>query len=87
MTWKVELDENVREALKKLDKPVARQILSKLREIQSLDEPTTTGKPLLSTRKGFWVYQIGDYRFICDIQYKQLIVLAIELQDPSEAYR
>lgn len=87
MTWKVELDEDVRKTLKKLDKPVAQQILRKLREIESLEDPTAMGKPLLSNRKGFWAYRIGDYRVICDIQYGQLIVLVIELRHRSEAYK
>lgn len=87
MTWRIELDEDVRKTLKKLDKPVAQQILRKLREIESLDDPTTMGKPLLSNRSGFWVYRVGDYRVVCDIQYGQLIVLVIELQHRSEAYK
>lgn len=87
MTWRIELDEDVRKTLKKLDQPIARQILRKLREIEALDDPTTMGKPLLSNRKGFWAYRVGDYRVICDIQYGQLIVLVIELQHRSEAYK
>ncbi|GAA1162855.1 type II toxin-antitoxin system RelE family toxin [Nesterenkonia sandarakina] len=87
MTWKIELDEDVRKTLKKLDKPVAQQILRKLREIESLDDPITMGKPLLSHHKGFWVYRVGDFRVLCDIQYGQLMVLVIERQHRSEAYK
>lgn len=73
--------------LKKLDKPVAQQILRKLREVESLDDPAAMGKPLLANRRGLWAYRVGDYRVICDLQYGQLVVLVIELRHRSEVYK
>lgn len=87
MTWRIELDADVRKTLKKFDKPIARQIVRKLREIGTLEDPTAMGKPLLSNRAGFWVYRVGDHRIICDIQRGQLIVLVIDLQHRSQDYR
>lgn len=87
MTWRIELDDDVRKALKKLDKPTARRIIGKLREVENLADPTDMGKPLTANRAGFWVYRVGDYRLICDIQYGRLVVLVLELQHRSENYR
>lgn len=87
MAWKIEIDQDAHKALKKLDRPIARQIVQKLREIGSLQDPTDMGKPLTATRKGYWVYRVGDYRLICDVQYGQLIVLVIEIQHRSMGYR
>lgn len=45
------------------------------------------GKPLTANRAGLWVYRVGDYRLICDIQFGQLIVLDIEVHHRSQNYR
>ena len=87
MAWKIELDGDARQALKKLDKGTARQVTKKLREISQLDEPTDMGKPLTANRKGHWAYRAGDYRMICNIQRQQIIVLVLEIEHRSEAYR
>lgn len=87
MAWTIEIDQDARKTLKKLDKPVARQITQKLREVGTLGDPTNMGKPLTANRKGYWVYRVGDHRLICAIQYGQLIVLVIEIQHRSEEYQ
>lgn len=87
MTWRIELDDDVRKTLKKLDRATARRIVEKLREVENLADPTDMGKPLTANRAGFWVYRVGDYRLICDIQYGRLVVLVLELQHRSENYR
>lgn len=87
MAWKIELDDDARKVLKKLDKGTARQITKKLREVGELDEPTDMGKPLTANRKGFWAYRAGDYRIICDIQRQQIVVMVLEINHRSEVYR
>lgn len=87
MTWRIEVDDDARKTLRKLDKPAARRILAKLRIVESLTDPTDMGKPLTANRAGFWVYRVGDYRLICDIQFGRLVVLVIEVQHRSENYR
>ena len=87
MTWRIELDGDARKALRKLDKPTGRRIVAKLREVESLADPTDMGKPLSANRAGLWVYRVGDYRLICDIQFGLLVVLVIEIQHRSENYR
>ena len=87
MAWKIELDGDARKALKKLDKSTAGKITKKLREISQLDEPTDMGKPLTANRKGHWAYRTGDYRMICKIQRQQIVVLVLEIEHRSEAYR
>ncbi|GAA1139832.1 type II toxin-antitoxin system RelE family toxin [Nesterenkonia lutea] len=83
-TWRIELDADVRKVLKKLDKSVTQQILRKLREVESLDDPTSMGKPLLPNCKGFCVHRVGHYQVVCDIQRGELWVLATELRQRSD---
>lgn len=87
MAWKIELDDDARKVLKKLDKGTARQITKKLLEVGELDEPTDMGKPLTANRKGLWAYRVGDYRIICDIQRQQIVVMVLEINHRSEVYR
>lgn len=87
MAWQIEYDDDARKTLRKLDQPTARRIIKKLDEVEALSDPTDMGKPLTASRAGFWVYRVGDYRLICDIQYGRLVVLVIEVQHRSENYR
>lgn len=87
MTWRIELDDDARKALRKLGEATARWIVRKLREVEGLADPTDMGKPLTANRAGFWVYRVGDYRLICDLQFGRLVVLVIEVQHRSESYR
>ena len=59
--------------MKKLDKQVARRIISKLREVTMLDDPRSMGKALVGNMSGLWRYRVGDYRIICDIENDVLV--------------
>lgn len=87
MAWRIEYDDDARKTLRKLDQPTARRIVKKLDEVEALSDPTDMGKPLTANRAGFWVYRVGEDRLICDIQYRRLVVLVIEVQHRSENYR
>lgn len=39
MAWKVEVDKDAQRYLAKLDKPIARRIVAKLRQISELNDP------------------------------------------------
>ena len=66
MAWAIELSEQTRKQLKKLDKPVAKRITSFLGErLASLDDPRSIGEALKGSELGaFWKYRVGDYRLI-----------------------
>ena len=36
---------------------------------------------------GYWRYRVGDYRVICDIQDRRLVVLVIDIGHRSKVYR
>ncbi|WP_455022092.1 type II toxin-antitoxin system RelE family toxin [Lancefieldella rimae] len=59
--------------MKKLDKQVARRIISKLREVTMLDNPRSMGKALVGNMFDLWRYRVGDYRIICDIENDVLV--------------
>lgn len=89
MAWRVELDEAAERELGKLDPQVARRILKFLHErVAGTADPRSIGEALRGSRLGnFWKYRVGDYRIICDIQDKRLIVLVLRVGNRREIYR
>ena len=70
MAWRIEFEDTALKELAKLDKQVARRILTFLRErVAVLDDPRSVGEALKGSRLGeFWKYRVGDYRIITNIE-------------------
>ena len=89
MAWRIELTATAAKQLGKLDKSEAKRITTFLRErLETIDDPRSTGKALTGPQLGtYWRYRVGDYRIICDIQDKVLVVLVIEIGNRRDVYR
>lgn len=89
MAWRIELDEAAERDLGKLDPQISRRILKFLHDrLAVLDDPRSIGEALRGSRLGdFWKYRVGDYRIICDIQDKRVIVLVLRIGNRREIYR
>ena len=89
MAWKVELDEAAEYELDKLDRQVARRILSFLFErVAKLDDPRSIGEALKGSKLGaFWKYRVGDYRIVASIEDGELRVLVVRVGNRKEVYR
>ncbi len=87
MPWSIKLKAGTAKTINKLDKPVRERIKSFLDTLASEDNPRITGKALQGQLSGYWRYRIGDYRLICQIQDKELVVLAIELGHRKHIYK
>lgn len=84
---KIEISESALKDIKRLDKQIARKILSYLKEIEKLEDPTSKGKALSANLSGLWRYRIGDYRIICSIENDRLVVLVLRIGHRREIYR
>lgn len=73
--------------MKKLDKTIARRIIAKLREIAQYEDPRAIGKPLTGNLTGLWRYRVGDYRIICHIEDRILLVLVVDIAHHSRVYK
>jgi mRNA interferase RelE/StbE len=89
MAWKVELAEAAAREIDKLDTQVARRVLKFLRErVAKLEDPRSIGEALHGSKLGeFWKYRVGDYRLICFIEDKRLVVLVLRVGNRREVYR
>ena len=88
MAWKVELSVEADRQLDKLDPQITRRILKFLHErVAQLDNPRSIGEALHGTKLGeFWKYRVGDYRLICSIEDKQVLILVLRIGHRREVY-
>ena len=87
MKYKVILSEKARKALKKLDKQTSSLIIGWIeKNLEGCENPRIHGKGLTSNRSGQWRYRIGDYRLICEIQDKKIIIYVLEVGHRKKIY-
>ena len=88
MAWKVELSEETSRQLDKLDPQIARRILKFLHgRVARLDNPRSIGEALRGSKLGeFWKYRVGDYRLICSIEDKRILILVLRVGHRREVY-
>ena len=89
MAWTIKIDPRAAKQFEKLDRPTAKRLRDFLADrVVSLENPRQVGEALLGSTLGdFWVYRVGDYRIICDLQDGQLVVLVVGLGNRREVYR
>ena len=89
MAWKIEFLPEAEKELAKLDRPVVQRILRFLYDrIRPLDDPKKIGEALKGPELGkYWKYRVGDYRIICQIREKRIIVLVVKVGHRKEIYR
>ena len=89
MAYRVELAASAERELAKLDAQPAKRILNFLHEsVSKLDDSRRIGKALRGSELGeFWKYRVGDYRLICKIEDKRLLLLVLRIGHRREIYR
>jgi mRNA interferase RelE/StbE len=88
MAWKIELSQEADRQLHKLDPQIVRRILKFLHErVAQLDNPRSIGEALHGSKLGeFWRYRVGDYRLICSIEDKLVLILVLRIGHRREVY-
>jgi mRNA interferase RelE/StbE len=89
LAWIVEFDPDAVKDLKKLDKQVQRRIVDFLRvRLSPMQNPRDLGEALAGSELGnYWKYRVGDWRIICDIQDKRIVVRVLRVGNRREVYR
>jgi mRNA interferase RelE/StbE len=73
--------------LKKLGHEVQREILAYLDErVAGKADPRRFGKGLKADLAGLWRYRVGDYRVLCQIKDKELLVLVVAVGHRKDIY-
>lgn len=89
MVWTIEYAKSAQKNAKRLDPVIRTRIRQFLDErLATHENPRELGTALKGhALGGYWRYKVGDYRIICDIQDKRLVVLVVEIDHRKEIYR
>jgi mRNA interferase RelE/StbE len=87
--FEIEFDPDALKDLKKLDRPVQQRLLGFLKtRVAALDNPRELGEALAGAKLGnYWKYRMGDWRIICDIQGRRIVVRVLRVGSRREVYR
>ncbi len=86
MSYTVEWSDRAEKQLAKLDRQIARSLVRFMNErVHKSQSPRQIGKQLRDS--AFWRYRVGDYRILCLIEDRRLVVLVVELGHRREIYR
>ena len=88
MAWTIEFRPNARSELRRLDRPVQRRLIQYLEQrVIALGDPRQLGKPLRGDKGQLWSYRVGDYRIICTIEDRRLVVVVVSVGQRRTVYR
>lgn len=89
MAFDIEFDPDALTDLKKLDRPIQQRLVGFLRQrVARLDNPREIGEALSGAELGnYWKYRVGDWRIICDIQDRHIVVRVLRIGNRREVYR
>ena len=89
MAFEIEFDPHAVKDLRKLDRPVQQRLVGFLKErVAPLENPRELGEALVGAALGnYWKYRVGDWRIICDIQDKRIVVRVLRVGNRKEIYR
>jgi mRNA interferase RelE/StbE len=83
----IKLNQSAAKALKLLNNQSKRRLESFIDNLTIIDNPRSKGKSLKGNLKGLWRYRVGDYRLICQIKDKELIILIVEIDHRKNIYK
>jgi len=86
VSYAVEWSDRAEKQLAKLDRQIARSLVRFMNErVHQSQNPRHIGKQLKDS--AFWRYRVGEYRILCLIEDRTLVVLVVEVGYPREIYR
>lgn len=87
MPWEFEISPAALRHLAKVGPSTADQIISFLeKRIRGSADPTAFGKALRGDLKGFWRYRVKDYRILCRIEARRVVVIVVAVGHRSTVY-
>lgn len=85
--WKVFFEDAAYKSFKKLDRHSQKKIQHFIRErLETQEDPRRFGKSLTYHLEGYWRYRVEDFRLICVIEDKRLIVAIVGLGHRQDVY-
>jgi mRNA interferase RelE/StbE len=87
VSWEYEVTEEAQQQLRELGKSVAGEVKQFLEtRTKGCADPMQFGKPLRGNKHGFLRYRVRDWRILCRIEKKVMIVVVVAVGHRSTAY-
>ena len=83
---KVVFSDKAKKFFLKLDTPIQKQIQKFILKLEGMSDPRASGKMLVGNLLGFRRYRVGDYRLLCRIVDKELVITVVEVGHRKEVY-
>ena len=83
---KVVFSDKAKKFFLKLDTPIQKQIQKFILKLEGMSDPRASGKMLVGNLLGFWRYRVCDYRLLCRIVDKELVITVVEVGHRKEVY-
>jgi mRNA interferase RelE/StbE len=75
-------------ALKKMDRSVSHLIRAYVsNRLNGCIDPRAFGEALTENRTGQWRYRVGDYRLLCEIKDRELVIYMFKIAHRSTVYK
>jgi mRNA interferase RelE/StbE len=87
VNWAYRFDARALKELKKLGRQSQADIIRYLDKRVAGRNPRAVGKPLKADLAGLWRYRVGDYRILCQLQDRELLVLVVSVGHRKDIYR
>lgn len=87
MGWTYSIHEDAARHLEQLGPAARAEITAWLeKRIQGAANPAQFGKPLRRSKHGLWRYRVRDYRLVCRLENKILVVVVVAIGHRSTVY-
>jgi mRNA interferase RelE/StbE len=89
LVWQIEFDPDALKELKKLDKQAQTRIVGFLAtRVATSNHPSDIGERLSGDARGkYWKYRLGDWRIVCEIIDKRVVVRGLRIGHRSAVYK
>ena len=89
MALRVEFAPAAARELRKIDRPIAQRLVMFFGErVRRGTDPRAVGEALRGDRFAvYWKYRVGDYRLICRIEDKRIVVTVVRIGHRGDVYR
>jgi len=86
VTWRIEYAKSARKSVEKLEPGVRKRLRAFIEtRLAHLEDPRWIGRSLKG--RDLWRYRVGDFRLICEIRDRELVILVILVGDRKHVYR
>jgi len=87
VSWEYEVTEEAQQQLRELGKSVAGEVKQFLEtRTKGCADPMQFGKPLRGNKHGFLRYRVRDWRILCRIENRVMIVVVVAVGHRSTVY-